>query len=238
MGMVFFAAVIFLAAVVQSVTGFGFALVAMAVLPGMIGLQMAAPLVAVVGILNSAILWIYYRRGFDPKIVSRLVLGTLLTIPLGIFLLRRLPETIALTVLGILITTYAVYVLAGLMLPALRSPWWAYLFGAIAGLTSGAYSVGGPPVVIYGQCCRWSPTAFRSNLPAFFFINAIGVVTGHGLQGNLTPEVLRMGAIAVLPLVIGIAIGTWIAQNLNPKLFQRVVLILLIITGLKLILAH
>ena len=80
-------------------------------------------------------------------------------------------EKILLPVLGVVMTGYALYALFNLKLPRLEHSAWAYLIGFLSGLLSGAYSVGGPPVIIYGDCRGWEPDEFKSNMQGFFVLN-------------------------------------------------------------------
>ena len=73
-------------------------------------------------------------------------------IPLGVLMLKRVDETVVLTILGVVIVGYAVYGLLKLKLPRLDGAFWPYLVGFLSGVLGGAYNTSGPPVVIYGNC--------------------------------------------------------------------------------------
>lgn len=230
--------IILLAAITQSLTGFGFALVAVSLLPSVISIKFVVPLVALVSTLSNGILWFYYRQLFNLKAVLPLTFAALIAMPFGITALHYLSEKFVLRSLGILIIGYALYDFFNLALPKLASPSWAYVFGFLSGLLTGAYNTGGPPVVVYGSCRRWQPETFKSNLPGFFLINSIIAVVGHGIQGSLTPTVWTLALLAIPPFVVGLAIGIVWSKNLNPSAFKRVILVLLILTGLKLVLVQ
>lgn len=114
--------IILLAAVVQSISGFGSGLVAMSLLPGIIDIRLAAPLVAAVSIIVNATLAIYYRQAFNLHTVSRLTIASLIAIPLGVLALQKVEESFILTFLGVVIVSYALYSLLELRLPKLNSP--------------------------------------------------------------------------------------------------------------------
>jgi hypothetical protein len=103
--------VAFLAAFTQGLTGFGSALVAMAVLPGLLGIRVAAPLVALMAGTIEGVLLARYRHAFNLRAVWRLVLAMLLGVPLGIFALRQVEERLVLAILGLVIAGYALYAL-------------------------------------------------------------------------------------------------------------------------------
>ena len=125
--------IVFLAIFVQTVTGFGLALVSMPLLVHVVGIHVAAPLVALVAGVAEALLLRRYRADFNPRAVARLALASLLGVPLGILLLRRVDAGVVTAVLGLLLIAYALYSLSGLTPPQLRRPAWAYGFGFLGG---------------------------------------------------------------------------------------------------------
>ncbi|MGF1497828.1 MAG: sulfite exporter TauE/SafE family protein [Elainellaceae cyanobacterium] len=228
---------IFLAAFVQGVAGFGFALVAMPILVSTASLEVVAPLVAVTGMLTNTLLWAYYRHAFHIKTVLRLLVASLLGIPIGLLTVDYLPEGLTLVVLGLIVAGYAVYSLLSPVLPALRKPNWAYGFGFMAGLLAGSYNIPGPPIVFYGNCQGWTPAEFKSNLTGFFWVTAIAVITGHALGHRLTAAVGTTFLLVIPAVMLGISLGIALAQRINAQLFRRIILLLLIGAGLQLIYA-
>jgi uncharacterized membrane protein YfcA len=203
------ALIIFFAIFTQSVVGFGTALIAMPLLIEGLGIQVAAPLVATLAIVIEIILLIRYRHAINLRTVGML--------------------------LGILITAYAIYALLKLRLPEIKDPRWAYGFGFAGGVLSGAYNTGGPPVVIYGTCRGWSPAEFRSNLQGYFILNSIIVIISHALAQHYTPFVWQNFLIALPAALLGLLTGISLDKYINPALFRRLVLVMLVILGLNLI---
>lgn len=226
-----------LAAFTESLSGFGSALVAMALLPLLINVREAVPLVALVGLVVEVVLLIYYRAAANLQAIRRLVIGAILGIPLGIFFLVRVDEKLVLGALGIVLVSYALYSLLRLRLPKFANPRWAWLFGFGAGILGGAYNTSGPPVVIYGQSQNWSPKEFKGNLQGFFLVNSFVVVVGHALSHNITPAILQTFAFSVPALAVGIVAGLWLDRFIDPLRFRQIVQALLIVLGLRLIFA-
>ncbi|MCI0520073.1 MAG: sulfite exporter TauE/SafE family protein [Chloroflexi bacterium] len=228
------AAIVFASCFTQSLTGFGSALVAMALLPGLVGIQVAAPLVAVMSITLEAIYLARHHASLSVKAIWRLVIASLAGIPIGILALRRMDEGLILGILGAVIAGYSLYALLDIRLPALRQPLWAYLFGFLGGMLGGAYNTSGPPVVIYANCRNWPPAEFKSNLQAFFFINGVLVVIGHFLGGGMTAEVGRAYLAGLPGILLGVFAGTALDRYISPERFRKVVQVLLLVMGLRL----
>jgi uncharacterized membrane protein YfcA len=227
--------VIFFAVFTQSLTGFGSALVAMAFLPKLVGIQVAAPLVALICATIEIFLTIRYHRSLNLHTLWRLVPASILGIPIGIWALKQINEDLLLLVLGVVVAGYALYALFDFKLPELHHPGWIYATGLISGVLSGAFNTGGPPVVIYGDCRRWQPAEFKSNLQGFFLVADVLVVSGHAINHNLTTNVLYYFLWALPALALGVLVGTSLDRFLNHEVFRKIVLVLLVILGIRLI---
>ncbi|MEL6813463.1 MAG: sulfite exporter TauE/SafE family protein [Cyanobacteria bacterium J06598_3] len=225
---------VLIASFVRGVSGFGAALITMPVLSGLTSLQVAAPLVAIIGLTNDTLLCFYYRRSFDWKIVSKLWMGSLLGIPLGFLILRSFSSSWMISGLGGMITAYAVYALFDPVLPTLKSPRWIYGTGLLCGALGSSYNIPGPPLILYGNSQRWSQEKFKSNLSIFFCGNALLVVSGHIFENNYPVDVLKQYAIAIPSVVIGLALGTALSKFFNPLVFRKIVLVILIFIGIRL----
>jgi len=226
--------IVFLGCLTQSLTGFGVALVTMALLPSVIGLKIATPFVALVGGVLEVLMLVRYRASIDFKSIKGLLIPSTIAIPIGVMYFRRLDENSALFILGVIITVYAIYGMAGFRLPELHHPAWAWMFGFAGGLLGGAYNTAGPPVIVYGNCRRWSPQVFKSNLAGFFIIISMVVIATHWISGNLTSDVWFIFLVSLPALFIGFWLGQSMDRWLNPESFRRIVLAALIILGMRL----
>ena len=148
-----------------------------------------------------------------------------------------MPVGIVLSILGFILVSYSIYALITPKLPELKPPAWAFGFGFLGGLLSGAYNVAGPAAVIYGNCRGWRPDEFKSNLQAFFIVNDLTVLLSHTLAGNLTPTVWSNYLIALPAIGLGIFIGLKVDRRIDPATFKKIVLVLLIVMGARLIIS-
>jgi uncharacterized membrane protein YfcA len=229
--------VILLGSFTQSLTGFGSALVAMAFLPPLLGLEIASPLVAGTALGLEALMLIRYREALKIDSIWRVLAASLVGAPLGVYFLSRINENIALFVLGIIISGYAIYALFGFRLPELTHPFWAWIMGLVSGMLGGAYNTSGPAVVIYGNCRCWSANEFKSNLSGFFVINSVMVTASHFFSGNYTAETTRFFWFAIPAMFVGFLAGQTLDRWISPNLFRKMVLVLLVVLGLRLIAA-
>ena len=227
--------ILFLSSFIRSALGFGDALIAMPLLTLLIGLQSAAPLTAMAASTIAIAILVRAWKKVDLKAAWRLVLTTLIGIPIGIYFLKQAPDLILTTLLGLLIAGFGLYNLIVPNLPHLKNENWAYLTGVLAGILGGAYNTSGPPVVIYGMLRRWDPEKFRATLQGFFLPSGLAILLTHGLAGMWTLDVLWF-YIYSLPVILGaVFLGGWVNRIIPAGRFDRIVHGFLVVIGLLLI---
>jgi uncharacterized protein len=199
-------AVLFFATFIRSALGFGEALIAVPLLALTMPVQVAAPLAVVVVIQD----W----RNVHVRSAGWLVLSTLFGIPLGLLLLKTVPESVVKSILGVFIIAFAIYSLAGRK-PELHNDRLAPLFGFIAGILGGAYGMNGPPLVVYGVLRRWQPTQFRATLQGYFLIASIVGMAGYAITGLWTRTVSNYFVLSLPLALIAIFLGRVIHRRLS-----------------------
>jgi len=231
------AIIVFLAIFTQAIAGSGLALIAMPLLVGILEPLTAASLVALMAITTQLIMLARYRQSLQVNGLWRLMVGSLVGIPIGIYALSQLDERVILTALGLVLITYVVISLFTLPLPPFHNPNWGYGFGFISGLLGGAYNTGGPPFVIYGLSQKWEPQHFKANLQLLLMVNSVSVVIAHFFAGHYTSEVLQNYLLALPMILLGALTGFWIDRYINEAVFRKIVLVVLLVIGLRMLLA-
>ncbi len=227
--------VLFFAFFTQGISGFGSALISMPLLVTLIGLEIAAPLFAAIGIVSQLVMLIHYRESFTFREIWRLLIGMAIGIPLGVFFISQLPEALLLRLIGIIVLLYALYTLSGLQLPPLQKTWWGYAFGLASGLMGGAYNIGGPPCIIYGTMQRWDRERFKSNIQAAFLFSTVILVFSHALAGHYTAAVWQYMLLGIPPVVLGLILGWTTDRFISPERFRKLVLVLLLVLALTMV---
>jgi uncharacterized membrane protein YfcA len=227
--------ILLVSTLIRSTFGFGDALVAMPLLALVVGLQAATPLVALCA--STIALTILLRNWRKVRIQSawRLIVSSILGIPLGLLYLKGTHEDLLGGILAIVLIGFGSFSLARPRWLRIRGESWAYAFGFVAGILGGAYNTNGPPVVIYGTLKRWDPLSFRATLQGYFLPTSLFIVLGHGMAGLWAPAVLH-SYLSALPLVLlAIYLGGRINRTFAAQKFSRYVHLLLIALGLLLL---
>jgi uncharacterized membrane protein YfcA len=226
--------ILFAAAFVQGLTGFGFGLIAMAFLPLVLKFSETTLLVAVLGLALNVITFWQYRKEYDWRQGWQLILGAALGCPLGTYLLTTLDERLMIRLLGGLITVFSLRELFFVGNLERGLPNWAALpLGALSGLFGSAFNIGGPPAIVYVYSQPWSHSARLALLQVMFL--EIGVLR-LGLTAAVGPmnrDTLASAAWLFIPLIAAVLFGHWVLSRITPGRLKRPVWIFLLVMGVK-----
>jgi uncharacterized membrane protein YfcA len=234
MELIYFAVIIILACFVQAVAGFGLPMVATPVLVALFGIRATVPLMAIIILELQLFMILRYHVALNIRTVWRISAAAILGIPIGVVFLSRIPEAFSVTLLGLILILYVLYSLFNLPIPTLKNPNWAYFFGFLSGMGGGAYNMGAPPLIIFADTQRWEPKLFKGNLQGCFLIITVVAILTHSLSGNVTRDVLHKSLIAIPSVLVGALVGFYLDRFINPALFRKIVMALLLILGINL----
>src|SRR5262249_8499257 len=129
-------AVFFLAALVRSAVGFGDALIAVPLLAMVMPVEQAAPATVLVSITIALGIFLQDWRHVHCGSAGRLIAWSIPGIPVGLWMVKSLPEATIKVGLGVLIAAFSVYSLWGILSNKRPVEWktdrWAWLVGLIA----------------------------------------------------------------------------------------------------------
>jgi uncharacterized membrane protein YfcA len=92
----------------------------------------------------------------------------------------------------------------------------------------------GPSMIIYADTQRWEPKVFKGNLQGFFLVITVVAILTHVISGNVTGDGLQQGLIAIPFVVVGSVAGFYLDRFINPAVFRKIVMGLLLILGINL----
>ena len=107
------------------------------------------------------------------------------------------------------------------------------LFGA--GIMHGMMGTGGPLLVYAMSRLNVGKRAFRGGLCAVFWLLNIGLVTTFFQVGRLEMSDLNLIGSMVPALLLGIAIGEYVHRTMDKRRFQLVIFTMLLIAGITLL---
>ena len=228
------AAILFAAAFLQSATGFGLALVCMALIPLLVPVGDAIAYVAIASLVVNCFIIFANRAGLSFKNALPLVIGMCLGIPIGYYGLRSMDGELIVRLLGVALMLIAVAEFLQKRFARFAIPEKAGgPLSFVGGILAGAFNVGGPPVVVYAYSRDWSKVEIVAILQTVF---VAGALTRNGLmirEGEYTADLLKLVGWSLPGAAIAVWLGKLTLDRLPQLLLKRVVFALIFALGLK-----
>lgn len=222
---------------VHGMSGFGFGLIAMALLPLWMDFKDAVALVALFNVLVSGIAFAAHREHFEWRSARTLVIGSCLGVPLGVFALGALESATLIRLLGLTMVGYVAteYAFAGEGKRALPT-WSGFPLGVVGGALGGAFNMGGPPVIAYVFSQSWSKQQIIATLQVVFGASAIfriAMLAAFGLMQRSAVDAMIASAI---PVALAMWAGTLLLRSISVVHLRRGASFFLVVMGLRYIL--
>ena len=196
-----------------------------------------SPLEVVLGYPSNLILVWKERKSLNWKIWFPLtILVVAGSIP-GIFLLKHTDAGILKIIFGIAVIVIGIEMLCRELKPGKKSGGSKLVLGVIglvSGLLCGLYGVG---ALLAAYVSRVTETSqeFKANICVVFFVaNTIRIIL-YAVTGIITVAILKQVVILIPFMLAGVFLGMKSGNVLNEKLIKKIVIILLIISGVVLI---
>ncbi|CCO22483.1 sulfite exporter TauE/SafE family protein [Maridesulfovibrio hydrothermalis] len=230
---------IFLSAgMLQGLTGFGCALIAMPLLSYIIDIKIAVPVCTLCGVFINLNMAHKLRANIDRKKIMPLIIGSVPGSIFGTIALKEINSDYIRLFLGVLIAGFSTYSLLTKPAKYNISSKWGYFSGFLTGAISASVSAGGPPTIIYSSLSGWSKDDFKATLASFFLVAGVMAAIGHLISGLTTVYAFQLFMASLLPIVLGIYLGTKLSSKVSEELYKRIVMILLVFMGIMLIIQN
>jgi uncharacterized membrane protein YfcA len=229
----------FAASLLQAVSGFGFAVLAVPLYLLLVDPVQAVQLAIILSTALSFAVIPGLRRTIAPALLLRLGAGSLAGLPIGLFSFRHADRLLVRLVVGATILAFGV-LMAGLRFRGGRRPWAPFgrtrnrdlAAGAVAGVATALVGMAGPPVLIYLLLAGTAAQTVRATLLGFFALSYGATLASHvatvGIPGLTW---VAAGILAPFALLGGLA-GRPIGDRLGSDAFALLAIALLTAAGL------
>jgi len=222
---------LFMASFTRSTIGFGDSLLAMPVLVHFLGLKTASPIVALtastIGISILRTRW----KEVEFGAVKRLIISSMIGIPIGVWGIRNIPEHYVKGALGVVLMAFGLYSIFKPKGPKIGGNTSADIAGFLAGILGGAYNLNGGPIAIYGSLAQWNQQKFVATMQGYFLPTGLFIVIGHGVGGLWSQKVFTLFGYAFLLILLGVYLGGKLNKYIKPGTFDLFVYIYMVIMG-------
>lgn len=222
----------FVAGLARGFSGFGAAMILVPLAGTVVGPAMAAPLLLAVDFVVSAGLIPPAVRSADRRSVMTMILGTVVGIPVGVYVLANYDA---------LAVRWAIVALVALMLALLVSGWRyrerpsfqaTVATGGVAGVLTGISQMSGPVLVAFWLSGATSVGVVRANIIFFYAISTLVSAACYYAWGLLSLEVMRYALILVAPYGIGVWLGARMFGLASERTFRLVCYVMIAAAGI------
>lgn len=218
------------AALVQSIGGFGFSLLAVPLSAIFIDLRTAVIVVSIGSLMNVALLSWRTRTDVDRSLAARFNVPALFGLPIGLVVLKFADQRALKIALGALIITGTMALARGAAKIQPRR-WIEILAGWLSGILSTATGTNGPPLVLAAQLRGLGPDVFRATLAFTFTLSGTITLALYVTAGLVSLADCLLAVVAIPLILTGQYVGLRLQRVFSGRRFDRLVYGLLLVSG-------
>lgn len=216
-----------------AVSGFGFALVTTPLLCLAIPPKEAIVLLPILTIVLRIVTMFNVWGKFDQRTVGLVLLGYMVGVYPGAFLLKIISAARLEILLGVVLMLVTFVMSRGVTVNIKNKTFGRITAGFCGSCMGTATSVNGPPIILYFMNEKLDKTIMRANLIWIFGVGAVASVMGNLLMGNMKEVTDWNHLYSMIPAVL---VGTYFGEKcfkyLDQKLFYKIALIVVFMGGL------
>ena len=231
---VLFVVIEFLVNIVQAITGFGGAPIAMPPSMALVGVNDAKAAITFLLWFSSMFVTVRSFKDIDFKKLGIMLGFMIVGVVSGMWMFSHLPLAFLMLAYGIVVVLIG---LKKLVMPGtkeLPKPW-RYVALVFSGLMQGMFTSGGPFLAIYSTAEIKDKRTFRATVSTVWSVINIYMIISMYRKEMYTPYCIKLILFSIVPVVAGIMIGNYLNKKMKQSTFLKLVYVLLIISGSLLI---
>ena len=224
-----------LAGCVKGVVGLGLPTISIALVATVLGLKEAMVLLIIPSLVTNLVQAIV---GPSLNVILKriwlfLIALCLLTWVATGILIKTDPSLLTFA-LGLILITYAVVSLCNIRItvPKNQEKWLSPIFGGMTGISTGLTGTFVVPGVLYLQALGLEKNTLVQAMGVCFTTATLALGLSLGAHGLMSGELTIVSAVAVLPALLGMKIGSYVRHSLPEPTFKKVFFVALLILGL------
>lgn len=224
----------FFSTFLQRVTGFGFGLIFMSVMPFLApSYGEAVALSGVLALVCASITAIQFARYLSWKKLAIILPTFLVTSFIAVKLVTSIDSHTLKKILGAVLILASIYFLAtnGKLRLKTSAPVQIGI-GTLSGFMGGLFGIQGPPAVIYFLSCTQKKEEYIALAQWYFVIGNIAMTVFRAREGFLTPFVGKAWLAGVGAVLLGLWIGSIVYKKIPIEALRKAVYVLIGIIGL------
>ena len=228
--------IVCIAAILQSISGFGFSLLAMPLLSVFVDIHDAVVIATLCGIFTNAVHLKKDHQLVERSIARRISLSALIGMPMGVVVLTVLSATQMRLIIGVVIVALVVLMMRNFTLKSENTKIDVVL-GVFSGVLATSVSTNGPPLVFLLQSKQLDAWRLRATLAYVFTISGCASFIVLMVAGKGSVEAFQYALISLPAMYLGTLVGRRMRNAISQQVFKRVMYVLLIATAVSTTLA-
>lgn len=183
--------------------------------------------------------WLYREEVTEPRFTWAFAVAGGVGAGLGTIALAGLDAHLLELGTGLTLVAYVVF--------RLTKPAWrlarptafrlAAPLGVLAGAFQGATGLSAPVSLTFLNAVGMARKEFAATASLFFIALGVVQLPAQIAYGIMTPERFGYGVLALVPMLAAMPLGAWVGARLAPRVFDRLILVLLAVLAVRLIYA-
>ncbi len=226
--------IVFVACILQGITGFGFAVLAAPL--GLLVLDHQSVIVslAIVSLMLNLYLAKTVKTQVDKEITYELIVAGLIGVPLGVVGVTLLSNNLVKLITGILAVVFAVLLLTTKR-KFHKNPWLTRSIGFLTGVLQSSIGLSGPPVVMMLVGYGLDQKVMRKCLAILFFCLSLATLLLYGWNKFLDFERVGLGILMIPMAVFGGWLGNAVSAKISKKMFRLLILMVVLVAAVQMI---
>jgi uncharacterized membrane protein YfcA len=228
----------FISGTARGFSGFGSALIFMPLASSLAAPRLVAALLLVIDFVAAAPLLPNAWKQADRKATATMVLGALVGVPIGTWLLSRLDPVTTRWIISGFVIALLVLLMSGWRYRGKDHAALSIGVGGLSGFCSGLAQTGGPPIVGYWLGRPIASKVARANILLFFGASDFFSLVSYAVTGLITLESIRFSLLVGPIYGLGVAFGALLFGRASDELFRAIcyaLIVLAVIIGLPLL---
>ena len=222
--------IVCVAAALQSISGFGFSLLAMPLLSAVVDIREAVVVATICGLLTNVVHLTKDHQLANRSIAQRVSLSALVGMPLGVVLLSVFTATQMRVAISSVTIILVVLMMRKFSIKE-ENTQVDLVLGAISGVLATSVSTNGPPLIFLLQSKRLDPSRFRATLAYVFTVSGCASFAVLMIAGKGSVAAFQFALLSIPSMYLGTWLGRRARNAVTQDTFQRLTYVLLLTTA-------
>jgi uncharacterized membrane protein YfcA len=212
----------FVSGTARGFSGFGSALIFMPLASSMAAPRLVAALLLMIDFVAAAPLVPNAWNQADRKATAVMVLGALVGVPIGTYLLSRLDPVTTRWIISAFVGALLLLLLSGWRYRGKDHAVISVGVGGLSGFCSGLAQTGGPPIVGYWLGRPIASSIARANILLFFGASDFFSAVSYASAGLINLDAIRFSFVVGPVYAVGVAFGASLFGRASENLFRAI----------------